>query len=54
MLRTPFTAMLGYGPHPAGRHLGGVRRLQPAAEIVRELAEEADTLLSRWGDGQRR
>ena len=32
----------------AGESVGGVRQVQPAAEIVRELAEEAETLLRRW------
>ena len=34
----------------AGESVGAVTRVQPAAEIVRELAEEADRLLRRWGD----
>ena len=36
-------------PHWAGESVGGVKRLQPAAEIVRELAGEAERLLRRWG-----
>jgi len=32
----------------AGESVGRVMRVQPAAEIVRELAEEAETLLRRW------
>jgi NAD(P)H-dependent flavin oxidoreductase YrpB (nitropropane dioxygenase family) len=32
----------------AGESVGEVRRVQPAAEIVRELAEEAEALLRRW------
>ena len=32
----------------AGESVGGVRRVQPAAQIVRELAEEAERLLRRW------
>jgi NAD(P)H-dependent flavin oxidoreductase YrpB (nitropropane dioxygenase family) len=32
----------------AGEGVGSVTRLQPAAEIVRELAEEAEQLLRRW------
>jgi NAD(P)H-dependent flavin oxidoreductase YrpB (nitropropane dioxygenase family) len=36
-------------PHWAGESVGGVTRLQPAAEIVRELAGEAEQLLRRWG-----
>jgi nitronate monooxygenase len=34
----------------AGESVGGVTRVQPAAEIVRELAEEAERLLRRWTD----
>jgi len=36
-------------PHWAGESVGGVTRVQPAAEIVRELADEAERLLRRWG-----
>jgi len=32
----------------AGESVGGVKRLQPAAEIVTELVEEAEKLLRRW------
>ena len=32
----------------AGESVGGVTRVQPAGEIVRELAEEAEALLRRW------
>jgi nitronate monooxygenase len=32
----------------AGESVGGVRWVQPAAEIVRELAEDAEALLHRW------
>jgi NAD(P)H-dependent flavin oxidoreductase YrpB (nitropropane dioxygenase family) len=38
-------------PHWAGESVGGVKRVQPAAEIVRELAGEAERLLRRWGRG---
>jgi NAD(P)H-dependent flavin oxidoreductase YrpB (nitropropane dioxygenase family) len=34
----------------AGESVGGVKRVQPAAEIVQELAGEAERLLRRWGD----
>jgi nitronate monooxygenase len=34
-------------PHWAGESVGGVKREQPAAEIVRELVEEAERLLWR-------
>src|SRR5215207_7326674 len=36
-------------PHWAGESVGGVTRIQPAAEIVRELADQAERLLRRWG-----
>jgi nitronate monooxygenase len=36
-------------PHWAGESVRGVTRLQPAAEIVHELAGEAERLLRRWG-----
>jgi len=35
----------------AGESVGGVRRVQPAAAIVREVAGEAERLLRRWGAG---
>jgi NAD(P)H-dependent flavin oxidoreductase YrpB (nitropropane dioxygenase family) len=37
-------------PHWAGESVGGVRRMQPAAEIVDELAAKAEWLLGRWGE----
>ena len=36
-------------PFFAGESVGGVTRVQSAAEIVRELADEAEMLLHRWG-----
>jgi nitronate monooxygenase len=36
-------------PHWAGESVRGVTSLQPAAEIMRELAGEAERLLRRWG-----
>ncbi len=33
----------------AGQSVGSVKRRQPAAEIARELSEEAEALLRRWG-----
>jgi nitronate monooxygenase len=36
-------------PQWAGESVGSVKRVQPAGEIVRELAEEAERLLRRWG-----
>jgi len=35
-------------PHWAGESVDGVKRVQPAAEIVHELADEAEKLLRRW------
>jgi nitronate monooxygenase len=35
-------------PHWAGESVGGVTKVLPAAEIVRELAEGAEKLLRRW------
>jgi hypothetical protein len=32
----------------AGESVGGVTRVQPAGDILRELAEEAEALLRRW------
>ncbi len=37
----------------AGESVGGVTRVQPAAEIVRDVAEEAERRLRRWGDPDR-
>jgi len=34
----------------AGESVGAVRRIQPAAEIVKELAEGAEELLRRWNE----
>src|SRR5207245_1763287 len=39
----------GAMPLRAGESVGGVKRLQPAGEIVRELADEAEALLRTWG-----
>ena len=47
---TPTTAMTGHieaMPLYAGESVGSVRAVQPAAEIVRELAEGAEALLRR-------
>ena len=41
------TGAIGAMPLWAGQSVGGVTRLQPAAEIVRELAEGAEALLRR-------
>ncbi|OLD35127.1 MAG: hypothetical protein AUI50_03385 [Crenarchaeota archaeon 13_1_40CM_2_52_14] len=37
-------------PHWAGESVGGVKRLQPASEIVRELNDDAEKTLIRWGN----
>jgi len=42
------TGDLAAMPLWAGESVGGVKRLQPAGEIVRELADEAETLLRSW------
>ena len=36
-------------PHWAGESVGAVKRIQPAAEIVRDLTEEAEQLLRTRG-----
>ncbi|HKZ48818.1 MAG TPA: nitronate monooxygenase [Thermoplasmata archaeon] len=36
-------------PHWAGESVTAVKLIQPAGEIVRELAEEAERLLRQWG-----
>ncbi len=43
-----YTGAVEAWPIWAGESVGGVTRVQPAAEIVRELAGEAETLLRRW------
>jgi NAD(P)H-dependent flavin oxidoreductase YrpB (nitropropane dioxygenase family) len=35
-------------PHWAGESVNGVKEVQPATDIVRELADEAERLLRRW------
>ena len=35
-------------PHWAGESVDGVKKVQPAAEIVSELVDEAEQLLRRW------
>ena len=42
------TGTIAAMPLWAGESVGGVTRVQPAAEIVRELADEAERLLRRW------
>jgi NAD(P)H-dependent flavin oxidoreductase YrpB (nitropropane dioxygenase family) len=43
------TGAIGAMPMWAGESVGGVKRVQPAGEIVRELAEETERHLRRWG-----
>ncbi|OLC30842.1 MAG: hypothetical protein AUH31_03940 [Armatimonadetes bacterium 13_1_40CM_64_14] len=43
-----FTGHVEAMPHWAGESVVGVKRLQPAAEIIRELSGEAEDLLRRW------
>jgi len=43
------TGTIAAMPHWSGESVRGVTRVQPATEIVRELAEEAERLLRRWG-----
>ena len=42
------TGELAAMPLWAGESVGGVKKLQPAGEIVRELADEAEALLRSW------
>jgi hypothetical protein len=42
------TGAIAAMPHWAGESVGAVRRIQPAAEIIHELVDEAETLLRRW------
>jgi nitronate monooxygenase len=49
--RTPNKRMsgnIGAMPLWAGESVVGVRKMQPASEIVRELADEAEEYLKRW------
>jgi nitronate monooxygenase len=45
---TTTTGALAAMPHWAGESVDGVTRVQPAAEIVYELAGDAEKLLRRW------
>jgi NAD(P)H-dependent flavin oxidoreductase YrpB (nitropropane dioxygenase family) len=47
-IHTGVTGAIQAMPHWAGESVGGVKKAQPAAEIVRELADEAEQLLRRW------
>ena len=44
------TGVIEAMPNWAGQGVAAVTRVQPAADIVRELAEEAERLLRRWAD----
>lgn len=43
-----YSGTIAAAPMWAGASVGGVTRVQPAAEIVRELTGEAETLLRHW------
>ena len=43
------TGLIEAMPLWAGESVSAVKRVQPAAEIVRELVEEAEPLLQSWG-----
>lgn len=43
-----YTGHIEAMPHWAGEGVAAVRRVQPAAEIVREMAAEAEDLLKKW------
>jgi len=47
-IHTGVTGAIEAMPHWAGESVDGVKKVQPAAEIVRELADEAEQLLRRW------
>lgn len=47
-LTDEYDGALEAAPFFAGESVAGVTRVQPAGEIVRELAEEAEALLRRW------
>jgi hypothetical protein len=35
-------------PHWAGESVSGVKNVKPVAAIIKELVEEAETLLHKW------
>lgn len=47
-IHTGVTGTIEAMPHWAGESVSGIKKVQPAAEIVGELAEEAERLLRRW------
>jgi nitronate monooxygenase len=46
--RTATSGVIEAMPHWAGESVDGVKKLQPAAEIVQELAGDAEALLRHW------
>ena len=46
--RKVMTGAIEAMPHWAGESVDGLKKIQPAAEIVHELASEAEKLLQRW------
>jgi len=47
-IHTGVTGAIETMPHWAGESVDGVKAVQPAADIVRELVDEAERLLRRW------
>jgi NAD(P)H-dependent flavin oxidoreductase YrpB (nitropropane dioxygenase family) len=47
-IHTGVTGAIETMPHWAGESVDGVKKVQPAVEIVRELVDEAEQLLRRW------
>jgi len=48
-IHTGVTGAIDAMPYWAGESVGGVKTIQPAAAIVRELVDEAERLLRKWG-----
>lgn len=47
-MTTETTGTLRAMPHWAGESVGGVKVVKPAAAIIKELVDEAETLLRKW------
>jgi NAD(P)H-dependent flavin oxidoreductase YrpB (nitropropane dioxygenase family) len=47
-IHTGVTGAIEAMPHWAGKSVDGVKQVQAAAEIVRELVDEAEQFLQRW------
>ena len=47
-IHTGVTGVIEALPHWAGESVNGVKKGQPAVEIIRELVEDAERLLRRW------